>query len=193
MLTWRSLLFKSLICSTSSMANQKAMIRSSSPPYMHKDMLTDNQVKISVWSNARRRHIRYCKRGRWPNRKGCREDHPQKECQRERADGLRRARDATKNEAPTYCQVRWLVWIESEIWIFDKGKQELTYLRTSIILSRNWPLVESCSTVFASKEDSQRRMPRKPFDRFLKPWTIYMTIMLFTEVRCSSFNTRDSF
>jgi hypothetical protein len=79
------------------------------------------------------------------------------------------------------------------MWIFNKGKHELTYLRTNIILSRNWPLVESCSTVFASKEDSQRRMPRKPFDRFLKPWTTYMTIMLFTEVRCSSSNTRYSF
>src|SRR5450756_896550 len=109
MLTCRSLLFKSPTCSTSFTANQRAMIRSMPPERVSKSMLTGQQVKISIRSNARCRHIWYCERGRRTNRKGCRENHPQEECQRERADGLRRTRDVAADEAPTHCQVRGLV------------------------------------------------------------------------------------
>ena len=62
--------------------------------------------------------------------------------------------------------VKFEDWFESRvslIWSGVEGYDSSHAFRTNITSSHSWLLEENCSTVSASKEDSQRRMHRRLF------------------------------
>lgn len=72
------------------------------------------QGQIPLRTNTRCRHLWNRQRGRQPRGQGRCQDYPQEERQRQRKNGLRRARYAPTPQAPSYCQVCGLVRVAGE-------------------------------------------------------------------------------
>lgn len=81
--------------------------------------------------------------------------------------------------------VKFEDWFESRvslIWSGVEGYDSSHAFRTNITSSHNWLLEENCSIGSARREDSQRRMHHRLFDRSLRRSITSTITMSFIEV-----------
>jgi hypothetical protein len=86
--------------------------------------------------------------------------------------------------------VKFVDWFESRVSSGNPSGVGYTYrFRINTTSSLSLPQEASYSIVSASKEDSQKKMPLKPFDRFSKLSIISTITMSSTGVMCSINNS----
>ena len=134
------------------------------------------QVTIQAWKDVGSRNLWRSARSRLCSRQGRRQDHFEKECQGQRADGVWRTRDAATAEAPTHCALPRLVRVKSGFPMANcvLHLAMLTALaRTSTTSSPNSLPAASCSTGSANTASLPKKMPHKLSNRCLKPSATY--------------------